>query len=322
MNKIKTKVSRETNYIYHMLSVAKCGYDNEYGNKYRDKHSLSDLKTLKDNELLVTVKGGEHCGELYPCLISMPASFDTQAPIYYEAMKYLYETRNIEDAMKKYESIVNLIYDSIRQQFNADPFDFLQGFFDHFSQSDVIANAFVPICDVMIRNYSIYCFEIWQESEQELLPYAKNVEEIFRESLFSKNLEDVTNIKLKSEFFATFCNSLDGGAEAIDISANQDVFGINRSYINAVEFISHEYIIYLLKQALRDTVVFSNPIKYWAYIEGLAEFYLCLANGKESGIFKEVQKEIDFYKEIYNKNSSITPSELIHKAIESLAGIE
>jgi len=174
----------------------------------------------------------------------------------------------------------------------------------------------------MIRNYSIYCSDIWKDSEQELLPYAKNVEEIFRENLFSENLEKVANTKLKSEFFATFCNSLDGGAEAIDISANQDVFGINRSYINAVEFISHEYIIYLLKQALRDTVVFSNPIKYWAYIEGLAEFYLCLANGKESGIFKEVQKEIDFYKEIYNKNSSITPSELIHKAIESLAGIE
>jgi hypothetical protein len=33
-NKIKAKISRETNYVYHMLPVAKCGYDNEYGNNY------------------------------------------------------------------------------------------------------------------------------------------------------------------------------------------------------------------------------------------------------------------------------------------------
>lgn len=35
MNKIKLIANRETNYVYHMLSVAKCGYDNDYGRKYR-----------------------------------------------------------------------------------------------------------------------------------------------------------------------------------------------------------------------------------------------------------------------------------------------
>ena len=100
MNKIKTKVSKETNYIYHMLSVSKCGYDNEYGNKYLSLHSSEDLKILKDNKSLITVKGGEHCGELYHWLVSMPASLDVEAKQYYESLVHLFKTGNVEENIK------------------------------------------------------------------------------------------------------------------------------------------------------------------------------------------------------------------------------
>ena len=43
MNKIKLIANRETNYVYHMLSVAKCGYDNDYGRKYRECYAENDL---------------------------------------------------------------------------------------------------------------------------------------------------------------------------------------------------------------------------------------------------------------------------------------
>lgn len=121
MNKIKTKVSRETNFVYHMLSVAKCGYDNEYGTKYAAPlHSADDLEVLKKNETLITVKGGEHCGELYWWLVSLPASSDEAASLYYEAFKQ-----------------------------------------EHHQKSDSIT----PICDVMIRNYPIFCDKVWEISK-------------------------------------------------------------------------------------------------------------------------------------------------------------
>jgi hypothetical protein len=47
MNKIKMIADRETNYIYHMLSVAKCGYNNDYGAKYRSDYPEEDLVKLK-----------------------------------------------------------------------------------------------------------------------------------------------------------------------------------------------------------------------------------------------------------------------------------
>ncbi len=33
MNKIVFAVNKDTNYVFHMLSVSKCGYDNAYGEK-------------------------------------------------------------------------------------------------------------------------------------------------------------------------------------------------------------------------------------------------------------------------------------------------
>ena len=58
MSRIKPIVSIDTSYVFHMLSVAKCGYDNDYGKGFTHLHSVQDLKVLKDNENLLTVEGG------------------------------------------------------------------------------------------------------------------------------------------------------------------------------------------------------------------------------------------------------------------------
>ena len=69
MNKIKMIADRETNYIYHMLSVAKCGYNNDYGAKYRSDYPEEDLVKLKKHESLITCAGGSHWGELYTLML-------------------------------------------------------------------------------------------------------------------------------------------------------------------------------------------------------------------------------------------------------------
>lgn len=307
MNKIKTKVSRETNYVYHMLSVAKCGYDNEYGNRHLSLHSPEDLKILKGNELLITVKGGEHFGELYYGLVCVPASLDIEAVLYYEALGHLFKTGNVEEAMKLHEPVYELILPIIELHFPSG----LHDFYSHFVKFESI----VTICEVMARNYPIYCAKVWEQSEKELLPYAKDIENIFDQNGLSHKLEKIVGETLETDFIATFCNSLHGGAEAIDISANQDVFGIGRSYDWAVKFISHEFIIYLLKQALKDTMDFQDLMKYWNCIEGLAEFYLSLVEMDMGETFGECQNEIDFYKEIYANDTAQTARELFDKAI-------
>lgn len=105
--KIKAVVSKNCNYIYHMLSVSKCGYDNEYGKKYASYHSQEDLQTLKNYESYITVAGGEHTGELYTLCVSLPASLDDDVSIstYFEALIDLFEADHLEQNFEQYQDI-------------------------------------------------------------------------------------------------------------------------------------------------------------------------------------------------------------------------
>ena len=67
--------------------------------------------------------------------------------------------------------------------------------------------------------------------------------------------------------------SVEYGAEAIDISPELDVFGIVRNPEDAYWFIGHEFIIYLLKTALKDENAFQS-FATWPITEGMAEYYL------------------------------------------------
>jgi hypothetical protein len=306
-NKIKAKVSRETNYVYHMLSVAKCGYDNEYGNNYASYHQAEDLRILKDNENLITVKGGEHIGELYGLLVAQPAALDIEAAIFYESLGHLFEIGDFDENIQKYKESYKVFLSENEVQL----FLIVQGAYNAFHQH---REAIVMICDVMRRNYAIYCDKIWEKTNRELAPYAETIETIFIENNMSFKLETLTKVSLKNNFSATFVNSIHGGAEAIDISEKLDVFGAGRNYESAVEFISHEFVIYLLKQALVDTVAFTD-LTYWAYTEGLAEFYIGFV-GIGNNFFPEVKGIVEYYKIVYATNNHLSASELFLKAVE------
>ena len=79
-----------------MLSVAKCGYDNAYGEKYRGRYDPADLKCIKDQELHLTVRGGEHCGDWYGPMVCEPARSGLTAKQYYVETIAWIESGNLE----------------------------------------------------------------------------------------------------------------------------------------------------------------------------------------------------------------------------------
>jgi hypothetical protein len=301
MNKIKTKVSREANYIYHMLSVSKCGYDNEYGNKYSNLYNHNDLFALKKMENLITVSGGEHCGQLYWPLISIPASLDSEAAEYYKMVHKLFTDENNLYVKENYSSL----YSSASKGF------------DTIDEYLKYKNEILSICDIMIHNYQKYCNEIWLESQKELEIYASDMQQIFDNSNICSRLESATGLTMNKTFIASFCNSLENGPEAIDISETQDIFGIARDYEMAKSFISHEYIIYLLREAiLKNGLKFD--ITYWNYFESLAEYYNSYVVGN-SNCFNKPNNIIDFYIS-ENADGKYSAIELYKKAIERYTG--
>ena len=97
-------------------------------------------------------------------------------------------------------------------------------------------------------------------------------------------------------FTAVLVSSVAGGAEAIDITDTQDVFGIDRSAESEKAFISHEFIIYLLKIALKDED-YSGSSEDWTLREGLAEYYLQKINGNEKS-FQSCQEQAEVYRQL------------------------
>lgn len=65
MGKITCIYDRDVNYAFHMFSVARVGYDNEYGQKYRDRYSVEDLAILQKYKHELTMVGGDHDGVLF-----------------------------------------------------------------------------------------------------------------------------------------------------------------------------------------------------------------------------------------------------------------
>ena len=131
MNKILFSADPDINYVFHMLSVAKCGYDNAYGEKYRGRYDSADMKCIKDHEFHLTVRGGEHCGDWYGPMVCEPARSGLTAKQYYMETIAWIESGNLE------------------------------------LPDDTLASI-VRVCRVMIRYYDDFMENIWPEEKRRI----------------------------------------------------------------------------------------------------------------------------------------------------------
>ena len=257
MNTLRFIANPDTNYVFHMLSVARVGYDNAYGARFRNDYPAEDLAVLKSYEDLLTVCGGEHCGALYYMMVTLPACAEQSAKEYY--------TDLLDEAI-------------------SGPVP---------PEAEVYRPIVADICRVMIRHYDDYVARIWPGQEADIRRYIPQVEARFASSDFTARAVELVGCGLPGETFtATMVTSVENGAEAIDISKELDVFGIVRNPVDAFYFIGHEFIIYLLKNALKDENAF-RAFETWPITEGMAEYYLKRILG-DTRFFTEQAKIVDF----------------------------
>ena len=281
MNKIKFIANRETNYVFHMLSVSKCGYDNSYGDTYKHLYPQEDLAVLKNNEDLLTIRGGEHVGKLM-WIITSGAMGNVPA---------------------------KELYQDYVQKINDD--DYPQEFSEY-------KELILQICNVMIKHYDYYVENIWNIEKEKIEKANSEFQKIFEESDFTEKAEKLLGCKLSQEYFiATMVSSIQGGAEAIVMDADddvkQDIFDINKAPLDVFHFVGHEFIIFLLMQELKDV----NELDDWKRFESLAEYYLIQILGNSRGFFDDMKDYIEFY-ETCNKDKNLSAVELYKKGAEFL----
>ena len=259
---IKCCYNREACFVYHMLSVSFCGYNNDYGQRHAALHDKQQLDVLKHHELLITVKGGVHIGELYWPFLAGAAASITPVDIYF-------------------------------RRFVAD------------------SGARGEIARVMVENYDIYIEKVWPQARTEIAPYVSDVQNALGNNI-AVGLDGLFRGQSPGDFHPIFVNSIDGGADAIDVSTNQHIFGIGRSVEWAVKIISHEYIIFRLKTALSETDAFTDLTKYWLYIESLAAHYYeqFYKDDEHPFINKHSRHIVEFYKQAKGELSAAQLFEL------------
>lgn len=207
---IKITYTQNSNYVYHMLAVAGCGYDSTYKNSYVDIYDASDLETLKEYETLISVSGGEHEGILYGLLIAQAAALPDEASI---------ETY--------YRDLIAAT-----------------------DESDEYGKEIRDIATVMLNNFSVYCEKVWPQVQPALRNYTDELQLYFSDTNYLNKWEEALGYKAKRDFEALICEAIDGGPEAILITDYQDIFALKNMerYENRVSFISHEAGMALVKQ--------------------------------------------------------------------------
>ncbi len=282
MNKILFSADPDINYVFHMLSVSKCGYDNAYGEKYRGRADAADLKCMKDQELRLTVRGGEHCGEWYGPMVCGPARSGLSAKDYYaETIDWI--------ASGRLELPEDALADIVR------------------------------VCRIMIRYYDDFMEHIWPAERERITEYIGPVRRAFEESDFTEKAEAAVGVSLPPPWFtAALVSSVADGAEAIDITDAQDVFGIDRGAEAEKAFISHEFIIYLLKIALKDEDAFRSAGSR-TLTEGLAEYYLQKIEGNVM-TFRACQEQAEAYRRL--EKTCGTDAVTLYRAAKALKNAE
>lgn len=311
MSSIKAIVSKNSNYLYHMLSVSKCGYDNSYGKKYSKYHAEIDLNILKKHEKHITVCGGEHCGELYNVCISIPASFeDDILKDYFIALLDLFKNKNLELNFSEYKNIYELYFSS---------FDINHKSYKEFYLSLLhLKSEIIEISQVIIDNYNIYIKYVWDEANKEINIKREELNEVLSKMKYTEMWEKELGYRFKYNIFnVVLCNSIENGPQGINISSDKNVFYTSDDNILLYKFISHEFGIYLLIDILfnRGILNSSNIFTYYQLFESLAEYY----NERICGgckYFDNFNESIDFYRTLKHHNPLISPEEMILNAIK------
>lgn len=308
--RIRAVVSKNCNYVYHMLAVSGCGYLNEYGERYQSLHPAQDLQTLNSYERYLTVAGGEYQGELYFLCVTLPASLDDGLPVtkYYEALADLFSTGEIEKNFEAYQDVYEQSFSSVAEVS-------LESFRGFYSANEAFQHEISEIAAVMHRNGQIYSEHVWEATEAELSAVASSLNEAFGRTDYAGQWEELLDCQYgQDSFLALLCNSMENGPNCINISAEKDVFYPSGDIASTVRLINHEFGIFLLMDVLADTEAFQD-YSYFKLTEALAEFYNTVVTGGHTD-WDWGAEFIAFYSQLKQREPGITAREMFLRAAD------
>ena len=237
---IEICVESTPNYLFHILSVAKIGYNNDYSEKYTNSLSASDKQTMKTSSRIVEIPSNYEYNFSW-LIIFLPGYMNIEGEEfteYYSELMYLFQSRDGSRFGKRYKKDL----DNARKQFG----DFWEYSVLNQLQSatdDDIKGA-AAVCSVIVRNYDSYISEIWTDQEEVLQAKADSLNAFLSDFSPFEIISEQTGEHFDEEkFMVTLCSSIEKGPDAMDLGYNKNLHYYNRDNESLRHFITHELII-------------------------------------------------------------------------------
>lgn len=299
-------IEKYTNYLYHMLAVAKVGYESEYSIKYEEMYDKEDLDTLRKYSHMLKINDGENLGEVYELLICTGSNIARNSRE--DFMNYFYALIDIFSdepiySLRKYEKIFCEKLDLLKSEFEDYIIELKKTYKDY-------KEAIVSIARIFLKNIVIYEDIVW---EDEVLLIEKSCEKLdkkLKDIRLIDKWEEALNLEYNTEKLEiALCIALKGGPLVISCEENRYILYSELEIEYLVEFISHEIGGYIILSELDP-----SPEDFHI-IESLIGFY----NEKILGHtpwFSGEKNYCDFYRKCLKENKRISPKELYEKALK------
>lgn len=309
-------VERCANYIFHLMAVARAGFDSNYADTYGDTVRPDDLAFLRDNKGLFAFGGGSG-GDLADLAIGLPINFNLDS----------------KDAFVEYFDLLDSgcaggDFRLFFQQYSAK----IENLGKWWQEID--ADAFRPFAEhrdminrygrIVTGNYDTYVSRVWDRERVKLEPVAARLNTFFSGVDRIGQWETITGTTFKFDVYhIILCSAIKNGPNANSVGYDRVVFYHDSPFDEITQFISHEIGTHILIDDLKHLNIMNVcefPVLYEAF-ECLARYFNTLILNDTNLVYRlsrfHVAEYMDIYTRLHRDEPRMPPGELLHRGIKT-----
>jgi hypothetical protein len=316
---VRASLSPGLNYVFHLLAVARVGFDSDYADAHASSVNPEDRAFLAGHRNLLTFGMGS-AARLCDYFIWFPSFLGL-------------------DTLQEFETYVQLVDAGARSgdfaplvEHYASPLAALDLWWQQVDAAGLAEwkgdrETIQALGQILLANFERYRADVWPVVQPELARVGERIEDYFKGGDHIDRWERITGLSFKCpDFRAELCAAIKNGPNANSISYERVVFFSGTPFPRLPHLISHEIgthiLIDLLKEERRRDR-FAWPDLY-AGCETLAKFYNALVIEEDDpaydmGVFQD-RKRIEIYRLLYRENPTWSPGELLERGLAAMSG--
>lgn len=316
---VKAVIEIGPNYAFHLVAVARIGFDSEYADRYLDSILPDDIAFLQKHKNLITFGVGTG-SDLVDILPGFPAIFNLDSKRALEEYFSLLATGTGDGDFKPFLDRYSSSFEKLQLWIGAviDE-NALKPFADY---HEIIAR----LGEIATGNFDRYIENVWKLEEPKLSEVASKINDYFKNVDRIGQWENQTGLESKFDLLQILlCSAIKGGPDADSLGYDRVVFYHDSPIEEMCQFISHEIGTHLLIDDFR-RLAGSNRFPF----AGLYEAMECLAHYYNTLVLKNPNlayahrlscfhpaEYAEVYRGIHDLEPHLPPFELMEKGIET-----